>query len=127
MRISIDSIIEFDNSTYGVTAHLDNGFVKGIWRSNEIPSVGETYDVELSFPPVKLEKIDETVSSVIIINSDIVEFKGLCEEIDEDIYVIRFDINWFEMIEKVNLNIIIGDFVKFELRYTNIFIYPVGY
>lgn len=131
MRIVIDSIIGQADCKYEVIVKLENGNLKGMWKGNQIPLIGETYDAELSFPPVILLNSDKIESKVSIIKDHKVEFYGTCEDIDDDIdddvYIIRFADNWIEIVDGINNDIRRGDNINFVLTDTDILIYPITF
>lgn len=73
---------------------------------------------------------DKQVCSSVRFSDNQVQFKGICEEID-DVYVIRFCDDWIEMIaiENDDFSVHQGDAVSFSVSYDRIGIYPyeVGY
>ena len=53
-------------------------------------------------------------------------FKGICEDIDEEVYFVRFDVDWLEMIEikEIGSNYKKGDVMAFSASYYGVEIYP---
>lgn len=128
MRMTIKNIECTDKCTY-VTGDTDVGSVKGIWYNSELPILNGIYFIELNIGEIDRNEIlviDEAdfypcVSS----NGKQVLFKGIWEEID-DVYVIRFAIDWIEMIEINNDDFTIrkGDVISFTANCASISIYP---
>ena len=48
-------------------------------------------------------KQNKKLKPSIYLSGDTITFKGICEDIDSDVYFLRFDIDWIEMIEIVQL------------------------
>lgn len=101
----------------------------GEWCDKATPVLGETYFFELNIGDLDKEEIsvidDERFCSSVKFNDNQVQFKGICEEID-DVYVIRFCDDWIEMIviENDDFSIKKGDAVAFSINYNRIEIYP---
>ena len=55
-----------------------------------------------------------------------VVFKGICEDVDDEVYFVRFDIDWLEMIsiQEFSTKKKAGDFMAFSADYYGIEIYP---
>lgn len=53
-------------------------------------------------------------------------FHGICEDIDETVYYVRFDLDWLEMIEINELAVLYtkGECMSFSASYYFIEIYP---
>ncbi len=128
MRMVIENV-EYENDYIYVTGNTSIGRIKGKWCHREKPILGETYFFELSLDEFDRNEIsilcDEQFSPSVYFSDKRVEFKGICEEID-DIYVIRFAIDWIEMISIGNEDFTIkkGDAISFSLNYDCIGIYP---
>lgn len=128
MRMIIANV-EYENDYIYVTGNTSIGSIKGKWCYKEKPILGETYFFELSIDEFERNEItilgDEQFSPSVYFRDECVEFKGICEEID-DIYVIRFAIDWIEMISIENDDFTIkkGDTISFSLNYDRIGIYP---
>ena len=123
------SNIECENECTYVTGNTSIGGLKGKWCHKEPPILGETYFFELNINEFDRNEIlilcDEQFSPSVCCRDRCVEFKGICEEID-DIYVIRLAIDWIEMISIENDDFTIkkGDAISFSLSYDCIGIYP---
>lgn len=128
MRMIITNI-EYENNRIYVTGDTGIGNIKGEWCYKETPIVGETYFFELSIGDLDKNQIsvicDEPFCSGVCFSDVQVQFKGICEEID-DVYVIRFSDDWIEMIsiEDDDFSIKKGDAVSFSIGYDRIGIYP---
>lgn len=128
MRMIIANV-EYENEYIYVTGITSIGNIMGKWCNKEKPILGETYFFELSIDEFERNEItilgDEQFSPSVYFSDECVEFKGICEEID-DVYVIRFAIDWIEMISVENDDFTIkkGDGIAFSLNYHRIGIYP---
>lgn len=129
-EFSIDVISFLHEDTLNL--FLDEGSIgniKGKWCYKEKPILGETYFFELNIDEFERNEItilsDEQFSPSVCFRDECVKFKGICEEID-DVYVIRFAIDWIEMIsiENDDFKIKKGDAISFSLNYDRIGIYP---
>ena len=128
MRVIITNIENRDNQIY-VTGETAIGSIKGKWCYRESPILGETYFFELSIDELDRNEISvingKAFCPSINFNGNKVQFKGICEEID-DIYVMRFSDDWIEMLSIKNDDFSIkrGDVVSFSINYDLIEIYP---
>ena len=128
MRMIITNV-EYENEYIYVTGNTSIGNIKGKWCYKEKPILGEIYFFELSIDEIERDEItalgDEMFNPSVYFRDECVEFKGICEEID-DVYVIRFAIDWIEMISIENDDFTIkkGDTISFSLNYDRIGIYP---
>ena len=128
MRLIVSSIQNDNENTviYGIT---EIGIIKGIWKYEESPVLLNAYSVELSFEKfdkqIVIEHQEEIYAEIWGID-DTVHFHGICEDIDEDVYYIRFADDWLDMVEipgdtpEINK----GDHVYFSAKYRNVHIYP---
>ena len=126
MRYGVKKI-EYEKDMIIVTGDTEVGTIKGVWKYREQPIANKGYFVELSY--MKFEK-KFVQSSMHILNAlmceDTVTFNGRVEDMDEDVYYVRFAIDWLDMIEisdscgQINK----GDFASFSVRYDYIWIYP---
>ena len=128
MRMIVTNIEYKNNCTY-VIGNTGIGNIKGVWCYKDIPVLGETYFFELNICDLHMNEIsvmggEEFCSSVDVCDNK-VQFKGICEEID-DVYVIRFSDDWIEMIsiEDDDFSIKKGDAVSFSISFDHIGIYP---
>lgn len=123
------SNIECEKDCVYVTGNTSIGSIKGKWCDKENPILGETYFFELNIDEFDRNKIsilsDEQFRPSVYFRDKYVKFRGICEAID-DIYIIRFAIDWIEMISIENDDFTIkkGDAVLFSLDYDCIDIYP---
>ena len=128
MRMIITNI-EYENNHIYVIGNTSIGNIKGKWCNKELPILGETYFFELNIGELDKNAIsvihDEQFYSSVYFSDNQVQFKGICEEID-DVYVIRFSDDWIEMIsiENDDFSIKKGDAISFSISYDCIGIYP---
>lgn len=121
--------IECENERIYVIGNTGIGNIKGEWCFKEKPVLGETYFFELNIGDLNKKEIsvivDEQFCSSVDFYEDQVQFKGICEEID-DVYVIRFSDDWIEMIsiENDDFSIKTGYAVSFSICYDRVGIYP---
>lgn len=126
MRLEVNQI-EYEKDMIIITGTTEIGTVKGVWKYREQPIINKGYFVELSY--VKFEK-ELYKSSTRILNTsmceNIVIFIGRAEDMDEEVYYVRFAVDWLDMVEINNScdRINKGDFVSFSVRYNDIWIYP---
>ena len=128
MRTIITNVESKDNRIY-VVGNTEIGSIKGEWCYRERPILGETYFFELNIGELDRNDIsviyEEQFCSSVNLNNNQVQFRGICEEID-DVYVIRFSHDWIEMISIKNDDFSIkrGDAISFSISYNDIGIYP---
>jgi len=128
MRMIIVNI-EYKNDCIFVVGNTSIGSIKGRWCYSEKPIIGETYFFELLIDEVDRNEISILYNQIfkpsVSYIDDKVKFKGICEEVD-DIYVVRFAIDWIEMISVKNDDFTIreGDKIEYLLNYKCIGIYP---
>lgn len=128
MKMIVNEIRCENNMTVveGITAI---GAVKGIWKDKEIPTLGNTYFVELNIEELYKNNVsifgNRVEQSRVYLKDEMVFFVGRCEEVD-DVYYIRFTDDWIEMIEIDDNDIDIKkeDCILFSQRYDSIWIYP---
>jgi len=132
MRIKIESSNEMKNGEITISGKTKIGALKGLWKSKDAPFLNEEYDVELTLPmlygdDISVEK--ESLSAQALVDlDDMLYLRGTCEGIDEDnIYIVRFDSNWIEMLEIENTNIIVNDVISFKVNVNQVEIYPVAW
>ena len=128
MRILIYEI-NYQADRIAVSGITAVGTVRGIQMGKEAPVIDTTYHVEFSIDsPTELSVEQSTFSDPMVSekNGDIVTFHGICEEVDEDIYFVRFDVDWLEMIDisKLTSTKIKGDCISFSADCHDITIYP---
>lgn len=127
MRICIANI-EYENNDIYVTCKTAIGSLIGKWCDKaQLPILLKNYHCELTIREIERREIaiiPEGAPSVHYENEEVV-FIGVCEEID-DIYVVRFDTDWLEMVEVKSDDFMIkrGDIVSFSVEYERISIYP---
>ena len=128
MRMTVTNA-EYENERIYVIGNTGIGNIKGEWCFKEQPVLGETYFFELSISDLDKKEIsvivDKQFCSSVGFHDNRVQFKGICEEID-DVYVIRFSDDWIEMIsiENDDFSIRAGDAVSFSISYDCVRIYP---
>jgi len=130
MRFVIDEIEVQMCVTY-VTGRTAVGTIKGIWHGAEAPAAGQCCHAELSIhEPVDVELLDtkrfEKQCPLVYLDGHDVVFVGICEDMDEAVYYVRFDLDWLEMIEIKELAVLYqkGEYMSFSARYYFIEIYP---
>ena len=104
------------------------GKLKGIWKGRDMPEV-MSYHIELSFGDIERKEvtINDTVENADMkIECDKVIFTAECEDIDDDVYYMRFSYDGLEMlcIENDDHTIKKGDIVSFSILFREIGIYP---
>ncbi|MBQ7777005.1 MAG: hypothetical protein IJ379_13905 [Lachnospiraceae bacterium] len=130
MRIIIENIQKKLDNRIMVTCSTDIGKIKGNWKSHAVPRVGAEYHAELTLPPLKREDISvlkerNLLPSVQVSSEGKVHFQGQCEVVDEDdIHVIRYAVDWIDMVEISSVTIAEGDWVAFSMESEEIDIYP---
>ena len=127
MRFVIEEA-EYQEKLIIVAGNTTVGTIKGIWKYKQDPVVGGRYQVELSiyYPSECDIKQDKKLYPLVCLNDDMVIFKGICEDIDEEVYFVRFDVDWLEMIEikEIGSNYKKGDVMAFSASYYGVEIYP---
>lgn len=126
MKFGADKI-EYENDKIIVTGTTEIGKLKGVWKYREQPVVKYTYFIELSY-----EKFEKKISQSPVHNfgtficDDMVVFNCQVEDIDEDIYYVRFATDWLDMVERESncVQLDKGSFASFTVRYEDIWIYP---
>ena len=118
MRMIV-SKVDYSNDITIVTGVTEIGSIKGIWKFNEFPGIGELNKNQVSIA------CKEALHPTVHLNEEFVSFLGMCEDI-EDVYYIRFAKDWLEMIEigDDDTGINKGDYVSFVQKYDLIWIYP---
>lgn len=128
MRLIISDIQYDDDSIiiYGIT---NIGIVKGIWKSKERPILCKHYSVEMDYREferqISIEQSQNVYTEICQIDNT-VHFCGKCEDMDEDVYYIRFAVDWLDMVEipEGEVELKQGDFVSFSVKFDSIWIYP---
>lgn len=130
MRTVIENV-EYVDDKMIVTCNVKIGQIRGVWMGNTPPIVNDICHIELDIKKVCPNIVKEfpyemnDVTNVCCGFNEVV-FKGICEDYDDEVYYIRFMIDWLEMldIEDFNYKINIGDTVLFQTSIENIGIYP---
>lgn len=127
MRFIITKVEQQGHMTL-VEGKTSVGMVKGIWKYAELPIINNNYHIELGIDyPCEVNDPQEIrCAPCVCLDKDKVIFKGICEDFDEDVYYIRFDIDWLEMLD---INTIAtkkqkGDYISFSASIYGIRIYP---
>lgn len=125
MRIVITKIIR-ENNRIIVDGFTETGFIKGKWHDDVPPVIGKTYSAELDIRRLKKQiAVSAWEEAYTKVCGDTVKFVGICEDNDEDVYYIRFDIDWLEMVEIPESEPLIKyEYVEFSADYRDIEIYP---
>ena len=131
MLFTVHKIEKTDNS-FIVTGETSCGTIKGIWKSNDEPVSGKSYNIEITFGLKKssvsrdhiLIDKNQTESAVSISDGKNC-FAVLCEDIDES-YYIRFSFDGLAMLDIENDDHTIrkGDFLTISLPFDEVGIYP---
>ena len=131
MLYTIYKIEKADNSLI-VTGETSCGTIKGMWKSNDEPVSGKSYNIEISFglktASVSRDDIlidNKRTESAVSIRDGKNFFAVLCEDIDE-IYYIRFSFDGLAMLDIENDDHTIrkGDFLTISLPFDEVGIYP---
>lgn len=126
MRFVVKSCRQ-DGSNQVVTGTTTIGTLKGIWNSDQEPVPGQTYHVELQIEhPSEIPQSAALPCPGVGLVRDTVLFAGLCEDRDSEVYYLRFDADWLEMLEIEVLTAPkeIGESVSFSADWHNITLYP---
>ena len=127
MRFGIEEVMQHGGMTI-VTGRTSVGRVKGIWKYEEPPVIGQAYHVELSidYPcEADIVKKKKMFPSVVLVEETAI-FQGICEDMDEDVYYVRFDVDWLEMMD---IHVFAsqkkkGEYLSFSANIYGIIIYP---
>lgn len=125
MQLVIEKF-EYQEKILIVTGKTSIGMIKGIWKNEKEPAIGEKYFVELSIDmPIERKVRKEDLSSSVVLDNENVIFVGLCEDIDNEVYYLRFDIDWLDMldIKAIASKKKKGDYISFSSNWRNIEIY----
>lgn len=129
MLFVIDEV-KYQGDMVLVSGKTSVGTAAGIWKYSEAPAVGRDYHIELQINyPVEADvsyKNKKKAAPSIYVDNDTVIFKGVCEDMDDEVYYLRFDIDWLEMID---IDVFaygkqIGEYVSFSAKVSDIVIYP---
>lgn len=130
MQIIINAI-EYQEEDIIVNCDLDIGMLKGIWKGKSPPVLNSQYYVELTLDDLIPEQIKtlsrnkKYIIGVSVKNDDML-FAGICEDYDGEIYYIRFECDWLEMIDikEDAQSIYLEDNVLFWMDYHQVQIFP---
>lgn len=111
-----------------VTGASSMGMMKGIWKGRETPAAGKEYHIELSIDNPEEADIPRKgkQSPFVCLHNDIVTFQGICEGMDDEVYYLRFDIDWMEMLD-IHVTAFKkkkGEYISFSAGVYGIGIYP---
>lgn len=127
MRFIVSKIKQQEQRTL-VTGSTSVGTLKGIWVSHGLPIIGEYYHVELNIncPTEQSIPSRKRPSPSVRLENDTVYFTGICEDMDEEVYCIRFAIDWLEMllVEDIRSLKKVGDDITFSASIYDITLYP---
>lgn len=111
-----------------VAGKTSAGTVKGIWKYSEEPVAGEYYHIELeiNYPLEAGVSYKEKAVPSVYADNDTVIFKGICEDMDDEVYYLRFGADWLEMID---IGVFaskkqIGEYISFSASVYDITMYP---
>lgn len=131
MTIVVDMITNELNDKLSVRGRTDIGPIGGIWRSIDIkPQVGVKYDCELFLPYIDSSEITARQEPLSPAYTELgidgkVYFKGLCEAIEDDNFVVSFGNDWIECFEISGLKVKLYDSILFSIDKSEIDIYPL--
>ncbi|GEM_PF-1153958 len=119
-------VIEFDKNERILTGKCEIGVLKCVLQTKQDVKIGEVVFCEFNIKPVDRKQICVTkfLKSSVKVENDIVVFCGFCESVD-DIYYIRFSVDWLEMLDVLNDDKTIkeGDFIEIKTYIKNILAY----
>lgn len=120
-------IIENENGAVYVTGSTSIGYIKGVWKDEEMPENGRKYPIELQFPVVEREAVVPSTSDIgTKILGDKTSF--CCECVDFDtVYYLRLSVDGTAMLDvsKEDPPIEKGQCISFSLPFEMVCIYPV--
>ena len=130
MQIIINNV-EHQGDNIVVNCDLGIGILKGIWKGENPPILNSCYYVEFTLADIEsnqtkvLPKNQECATFVNLQNDEVL-FVGICENYDGEVYYIRFEDDWLQMlyIEESNQSIYVGDNLLFWMDYHQVLIYP---
>lgn len=120
--------IEYQEKLPIVMGKTRIGTIKGIWKYIKAPIVGNMYHVELNIDYPKEIDIPgkKELFPSVYLNGENVIFTGVCEDRDDEVYYLRFDIDWLDMldIDMITSRKTKGDYISFSANWHDIGIYP---
>ncbi len=131
MTIVVEMVVTEMNDKLSICGKTDIGPIAGIWRSFDIkPVVGTKYDCELFLPYIDSDEITARQEPLSPSYTEIgidgkVYFKGLCEAIEDDSFVVSFGSDWIECFEISGLKVKLYDSILFSIEKNEIDIYPL--
>ena len=127
MRLIIEEIT-YESDTTVITGNTTIGTIKGIWKYEKPPVAGKEYHAELTISHLSELNIPHNEKSLpaVYLNDEVVIFKGLLEDMDDEVYFVRFDVDWLEMIDMDEITSMKKkeDFLIFSADCHDIEIYP---
>ncbi|MDE5737731.1 MAG: hypothetical protein K2H93_05130 [Oscillospiraceae bacterium] len=129
MRISVTAIEQQEENII-VICDLGIGMLKGIWKGKKLPVLNASYYVEFTLDDINykhvkiLPKSQEDIS--VTIKNNTIFFAGICEDYDGEVYYIRFEDDWLEMlcIEEDSQTVHVDDNILFWIDYHQVLIFP---
>lgn len=119
--------IECQGESLIITGNTTLGTIKEVWKYAQAPIDGKKYHVELTIvSPSEISISGKTLFPSVHLENENVIFLGVCEGYDNEVYYLRFDVDWIEMLD---IDVITsgkkkGDYILFSANYHNIAIYP---
>lgn len=131
MTIVVHEIIKELDNKLTVRGQTEIGPISGIWRSMDIqPGEDLKYDCELFLPYIDSKDITARREPISPSYTEIgidgrIYFKGLCEAIEDDNFVVSFGEDWIECFEISGLKVEVYDSILFSIPKDEIDIYPL--
>lgn len=127
MRLVVEGIGQEGNKTV-VRGKTLIGEIKGVWKHAEPPVIGKDYSVELKIDAPNEVEIPSKMNTFpfVYLDNDSVVFGGVCEGLDNEIYYLRFEADWMEMLD-IDVTAVKkekGDSISFAADYCRVGIYP---
>lgn len=125
MQLVIEGL-EYQAMFLVVTGKNSVGTIKGIWKGKQEPIVGNAYHIELSIGnPKEVRDFCEAFVPSVYLENENVMFTGLCEGSDDEVYYLRFAIDWLEMLDIAAVTSREKeDYISFSADWHDIEIYP---
>ena len=131
MTIVVHEIIRELDNKLTVRGQTEIGPISGRWRSIHIqPKEDLKYDCELFLPYIDSKDITARREPISPSYTEIgidgrIYFKGLCEAIEDDNFVVSFGEDWIECFEISGLKVEVYDSILFSIPKDEIDIYPL--
>lgn len=127
MRFTIDEIGYEGNKTI-VKGKTSIGEIQGVWKHTEPPVIRNNYYVELNIESPEEVKMPSKMNTFpfVYLDNESVVFRGICEGLDDEVYYLRFEADWIEMldIDAITVKKQKGDSISFAADYYSVEIYP---